>query len=351
MGFTSFTSPISSTASSFILPASTSAARASQPSFAPRVLLIAGMLSFRRSNARPEGRESTIAALPPAHTPEAGTRDAPGPPNPMTTRPLALDVHLREARERAAFAAVAAEGRAARSDADLILPPRVFARMLGARSGTGDPLEQMFAWARPLEGARVLEICCFDGENGVVLARGGAEVTSVDLCDPLVRVARRRAQVNGVADRMTAVAMSAHDLRFPDESFDVVFGKASLHHLDLELARREILRVLRPSGIGLFAEPVRLSPWLGALRDRIPVPPDCDSPDERQLDAADLARFTAPFAAQERAYFRLLGRLARVAPLEDALKRADRSLLDRFPALDRYAGICVLRVHKAGAAR
>jgi SAM-dependent methyltransferase len=270
----------------------------------------------------------------------------------MTVRKLPLDVQLREERERRAFTAVAVEGRAARADADLIVPERVFDRLLGAGPGAADPLEQMFWWARPFAGARVLEICGFDGEYGVVLARGGARVTSVDLCEDLVISARRRAAVNGVADRMRALAMSAHDLRFPDGSFDVVFGKASLHHLDLELARREIFRVLRPGGIGVFLEPIGLSPWLAALRARIPVAPDRDSPDERQLDAADLARFTAPFAGSERAYFRILGRLARLFPsLDGRLKRLDRRLLARSPALRRYAGICVFRVRRDEAFR
>ena len=270
----------------------------------------------------------------------------------MPARSIALDVHRREAHERAAFTAVAAEGRAALSDAQLVLPEHTFARLLGARPGSADALEQMFAWTRPFEGTRVLEICCFDGEHGVVLARGGADVTSIDLCDALVRIAQRRAEVNGVADRMRALTMSVHDLDFPDGSFDVVFGKASLHHLDLTLARREILRVLRPGGIGVFAEPVRLSPWLGALRDWVPVPPDCDSPDERPLDDDDLVRFAEGFAAERRAYFRLFGRLARLVPsLDGQLERVDRRLLDLFPVLHRYAGICVLCVQKPGGPR
>jgi SAM-dependent methyltransferase len=269
----------------------------------------------------------------------------------MTTAgKLPLGVRLREERERQAFAGLAAAGRAAVSDAELILPDRVFERLLGARPGAADPLEQMFSWAEPRAGARVLEICCFDGEDGVVLARGGAHVTSIDLCAELVESARRRAEVNGVADRMQAMVMSAHDLRFAEGSFDIVFGKASLHHLDLELARREILRVLRPGGIGVFMEPISLSPWLGAVRAAVPVAPDRDSPDERQLDAAFLDRFTSAFARTELAYFRLLGRLARLSPaLDQGLKHIDRRLLARVPALHRYAGICVFRVRKAGA--
>ncbi len=270
----------------------------------------------------------------------------------ITTSKLPLRVQLREQRERDAFAGLATDGRAAVSDADLMLPEQVFARLLGARPDTADPLEKLFSWAQPIAGARILEICCFDGEDGTVLARGGARVTSVDLCERLVESARRRAALHGVADRVRALVMSVHDLRFPDGSFDVVFGKASLHHLDLELARREILRVLRPGGIGVFMEPINLSPWLAALRARIPVAPDRDSPDERQLDAAFLARFTSAFAASEIAYFRLTGRLSRILPsLDRTWKRIDRRLLARVPALHRYAGIAVFRVRKAEVGR
>src|SRR6185437_137138 len=178
----------------------------------------------------------------------------------MRTHPVALDVALREEHERAAFTVVAEHGRAAQPDEALVVPEHTVARLLGAADDSGDPLERMFAWARPFEGARVLEICAFDGAFGVVLARGGADVTSVDLCAPLVEVARRRARANRVEDRMRALTTSVHALDFPDASFDVVFGKASLHHLDLDRARGEIARVLRPAGIGVFAEPIALSP-------------------------------------------------------------------------------------------
>jgi SAM-dependent methyltransferase len=205
----------------------------------------------------------------------------------------------------------------------------------------------MVAWAQPLRGASVLEICCHDGEHGVVLARGGALVTSVDIVPELVELARRRIQENGVASRMTAKVMSVHALDLPSASFDVVFGKASLHHLDLELARAEILRVLRPGGVAIFAEPVRLSPRLAALRDIVPVAHDRDSPDERPLDGDDLARFTRGFSDVDVIYYRLLGRLGRIVPpAAKALAHVDRVLLDRVVALRSYAGVVVFRGRK-----
>jgi SAM-dependent methyltransferase len=266
----------------------------------------------------------------------------------MTGQADSMSLAEREARELATFTRAARQGRSSTPDQDLVVPEESFARLLGAAPGSPDALEQMFAWTRPLRGAKVLEICCHDGEFGVLLAAGGADVTAVDLCPALVERARRRIQLNGVEHRMSAHVMSVHALDLPDDHFDFVFGKASLHHLDLDASKREILRVLKPGGIGVFSEPIVFSPALSALRRVIPVPVDKESPDERQLDEKDIARFIDGFAEAEFAYFRLLGRLYRLCPpLYRPLARADRTLLDRFPALRRYAGVCVFRVRKA----
>jgi ubiquinone/menaquinone biosynthesis C-methylase UbiE len=60
--------------------------------------------------------------------------------------------------------------------------------------------------------------------------------------------------------------VSAHDLPLPDESVDVVFGIAILHHLDLGLSAREVNRVLKKGGIAIFQEPVRNSRLMRAFR-------------------------------------------------------------------------------------
>ena len=48
-----------------------------------------------------------------------------------------------------------------------------------------------------MKGKNVLELGCGDGENTVLLAHRGARVCGVDLSDAMVKLARRRAQVNG----------------------------------------------------------------------------------------------------------------------------------------------------------
>lgn len=54
--------------------------------------------------------------------------------------------------------------------------------------------------------------------------------------------------------------MDANNLEFPDEAFDVVYGGAILHHLDIEKSVSEIHRVLKPGGTVFFTEPLNMNP-------------------------------------------------------------------------------------------
>jgi len=66
------------------------------------------------------------------------------------------------------------------------------------------------------------------------------------------------------------VATDAEELPFEDESFDLVFGHAVLHHIpDLKRAFAEFLRVLRPGGaIAFCGEPSRYGDRLAAAPKR-----------------------------------------------------------------------------------
>lgn len=257
------------------------------------------------------------------------------------------EVRRREVNERVAFARVATAGRALEADDALRLPASTIERYQACAAGAEPrtPLEQMIAWASPLPGKKVLEICGHTAEYGAILARLGATVVSVDIVEPLVRRARVRAAVNGVAERLFPAVMTVHSLALTDGCFDVVFGKAALHHLDLVHARDECLRVLKSGGVGVFAEPVAFSQALAGLRRLTPVPSAAESPDERPLTEAEIETFCGPFSARHQAFSRLLGRMDRVWPgAVFGLMRIDRWLLCHFPSLERYCGTCTFAV-------
>lgn len=79
--------------------------------------------------------------------------------------------------------------------------------------------------------------------------------------------------------------MDAHELDFPDQTFDLIFGTAILHHLDLARAMREIHRVLRPGGKIVFVEPLRHNPVARLVRW---FTPQARTPDELPLGRPEL---------------------------------------------------------------
>lgn len=86
--------------------------------------------------------------------------------------------------------------------------------------------------------------------------------------------------------------MDAHRLEFEDDSFDVVFGKAILHHLDYAVALEEIRRVLKPGGVLVFMEPLDFNPVMKLVRFMTPT---LRTPDEEPVADKHWPEFTSRF--------------------------------------------------------
>jgi len=94
-------------------------------------------------------------------------------------------------------------------------------------------------------------------------------LTATDISPGMLERLAATAEALGVDD-VTTVATEAEALPFEDESFDLVFGHAVLHHIpDLDKAFAEFRRVLRPGGMIAFAgEPSRYGDRLAAMPKR-----------------------------------------------------------------------------------
>jgi ubiquinone/menaquinone biosynthesis C-methylase UbiE len=115
-----------------------------------------------------------------------------------------------------------------------------------------------------------LEIGSGTGYFSLNLMQIGAieRLTATDISPGMLK--RLAATAGGLGLDVRTVETEAETLPFEDESFDLVFGHAVLHHIpDLDGAFAEFRRVLRPGGAIAFAgEPSRYGDRLAALPKR-----------------------------------------------------------------------------------
>ncbi len=236
-----------------------------------------------------------------------------------------------------------------RTDAALLFSKSNIARYLDPPADTCHSLEYAYHLLGDVQGRKVVDFGCGTGENSVMLARRGAIVEAVDISASLVEIAQKRLVVNGITSGVRFHTASVYDLPFEDESMDLIFGMAILHHLELPLAAREVKRVLRQGGRAIFQEPVRNSKILKFVRSLIPYKSPDISPFERPLTNEELNEFANGFTQLRSRDFRLpyMG-LAELLPVvrsyEMTLARFDVWLLSRFPSLRYYATVRVFEL-------
>jgi ubiquinone/menaquinone biosynthesis C-methylase UbiE len=236
-------------------------------------------------------------------------------------------------------------------DQTLRVSAGTFRRYDRPEKDTAYPLEYAFHLLGDVQGRRIVDFGCGSGANSILLTNRGAHVWGVDISEDLLRLARRRLEVNNRHGEATFIAGSAHDLPFPDSSIDVVFGIAILHHLDLALVSREVRRVLKPGGHAIFQEPVRNSKVIAFLRSLVPYRAQDISPYERPLTDAEIKQFASGFSRWSvRAFALPHVQVGQVLPvLRNRVKQLyawDRQLLHRVPWLARYASIRVIDLVK-----
>jgi len=247
--------------------------------------------------------------------------------------------------ERSAVEATLMEGN------DLHADEHNVARYLDPPADTCFALEYAFHLLGDVRGKVLVDLGCGSGENTILLTARGAQVLAIDISASLVALAKRRMEINGVTEGVSFFVGSAYDLPFADESVDVVFGAAILHHLDLQLTTREVQRVLRPGGRAIFLEPVRNSKVVRFIRRLIPYQAPDISPFERPLTKHEMDGFADGFREYHSKAFTLpylcLGDLIpKVRDHLNTLRRWDHALLKYIPTLSYFASTLVVDLLK-----
>jgi 2-polyprenyl-3-methyl-5-hydroxy-6-metoxy-1,4-benzoquinol methylase len=95
-----------------------------------------------------------------------------------------------------------------------------------------EPHIPAFAEFERWKGKRVLEVGCGIGTDSINFARAGAELTAVDLSGESLRIARQRASVFGVDDRIEFVQANAEELTsaVSGGQYDLIYSFGVIHH-------------------------------------------------------------------------------------------------------------------------
>ena len=178
-----------------------------------------------------------------------------------------LDVNVRqqdyyESRFEAISSGRGAEERAANGATRTWTRMRRRLQRLRAAVGVDDDLIALHReWLGDLGSARVLDLGCFTGNRlSLWIAASSAEYVGVDLSQSATDELDRKLRAAEIP-HARAVAMDFLANDWPDGYFDVVYAYSVLHHFaDLDVALRELHRILRPGGIVITMDPLATDP-------------------------------------------------------------------------------------------
>ncbi len=207
--------------------------------------------------------------------------------------------------------------------------------------------------SKPLAGLEVLDLGSGDGAWSVILAEQGANVSSIEISPKQVELAHVRMKNHDL--RWNAKVGSAFRLEdeFEEETFDLVFGPAVLHHLtfDLPAVYDGVHSILKTGGVAVFTEPFMDMKWLRALRLRLTgvFPLNAESPDERPLTREDIQPLEDGFSQLDIVYQDLSEKVLRRFGVSPGVKQMaasfDRARLSIGP-FKRLATAVVLTATK-----
>jgi ubiquinone/menaquinone biosynthesis C-methylase UbiE len=150
------------------------------------------------------------------------------------------------------------------------------------------------------------------------------------------------------------IAMTAEEMCFKDNCFDIVVGISTLHHTHVPYSMSEIQRVLKKGGKACFVEPLGNNPISNLWRK---VTPDYRSPDEKPLVYEEIPKLGNGFSDINHIEFRFLTLLISfikiftknekmLRPVIVYLHNKEKKILYYFPIFKKFCGSTILFLEK-----
>jgi len=205
-----------------------------------------------------------------------------------------------------------------------------------------------------LTGKKAVDFGCGNGWQTKLLVDKGAQVWAFDISDEAVKKTKQMSIRHNIEDRIHVEQMAAESLKYKDNEFDIVLGNAILHHLDIDIASKEIHRVLKPGGKAYFLEPLGYNPLINLFRK---LTPNMRTKDEEPLRLEHFDIIQERFAGFEHEEYYLTVLVAffwyfifrqdnLFMKSVHFMNRLDRVLLRAAPCLKKYCWYSILIMEK-----
>ncbi len=160
-------------------------------------------------------------------------------------------------------------------------------------------MENYLDQVKNITNKKVLDFGCGYGKDFDDLLLKDNHLTGIDISELYIKHCTNYCTEKFKGKKFEFYAMDAHELKFQDETFDLVIGRGILHHLDFNIALKEIRRVLKKDGEAYFQEPLGDNPLLKLFRL---FTPNLRTKDERPFYKVDLKRLEKDFKIEFKYY-------------------------------------------------
>ena len=132
------------------------------------------------------------------------------------------------------------------------------------REGPGDEVSTLKAFGM-MEGLpsnpRILDVGCGPGMQTLALAKHtGARIVATDTHQPFLDELQKRVEDAGLTDQIKGQNESMFELKFPENSFDVVWSEGAIYIIGFEAGLKKVHPLLRADGFAAMTEVSWLKP-------------------------------------------------------------------------------------------
>ena len=138
---------------------------------------------------------------------------------------------------------------------------------------------------------RVLVYGCGNDGTAVWFAKNGAIVDAIDISERSIKNQQYISRITNLTFKVEV--RDAHKTGLPGDEYDIIYGNAILHHLNIDEARTEVYRLLKGGGLAIFREVMAGNIFLQLFRK---ITPFWRTPDERPLTRRDFSRLAHTFS-------------------------------------------------------